>query len=418
MNSTERVEMLTWESARARIEALCARRRLPRETVAIGQAAGRVLAGDVHAPIDLPPFANAAMDGFALQGRDLAAEGEIRLRIIGTRLAGDSTGIECGPGECVRITTGAAMPATTDTVVIKENVRIEGDWAVIGPGEAAGSHVRPAGDDVARNERIASAGDSIGVGLLGMLAALGMDPVEAFRQPRVSVLSTGDELVLPGMPRSGAQIYNSNGYSIAAMLRASGLDPACAAPGFEHVRDDRVALREAILRAAERSDVIITSGGVSAGEADHLPGLVEELGRIEFWKVRMRPGMPFLCGEVGDALIFCLPGNPVSTVASFQCLLRPGLDVLMGKSRVQRPWHARLGKPVHKRHARTEFMRGQVSSQPDGTLRVEAVAKQGSAMIHGLLGANALIVVPEAARELEAGSVVEVLPLPGAYWGT
>jgi molybdopterin molybdotransferase len=405
------------EQAQCCVAEVCARRQPPVEQVLLQYAFGRILAEDVVAPRDQPLFANSAMDGFALRGADLPQTGQRRFHLVGTRLAGDSTATMIGVGECLRITTGAPIPDGADTVVIKEHVEVDGDSVVIRAGEVAGSHVRPPGEDFREGEIVARRGTRLRAAHLAALASAGRDNVQVSNQPRVGIITTGDELVMPGNECGLAQLYNSNGFALAAMLQSSGVvlprdsNDETGLP-FLHLSDDRDQIRSALRDAAQTADVILTSGGVSAGEADFLPGLVAELGRIHFWKVRMRPGMPVLFGEIGGALIFCLPGNPVSTAATFLCLVRPALAIMQGGNIVGPPLkHALLGKAIRKSHERTEFLRAICEVGSDGRLRVMPVERQGSSMIRGLVEANALIMVPEQVRDLDAGDVVQILEL-------
>lgn len=399
---------LSVAQAQQRVLELCATRELSAETVALESALGRVLAEDFVAPHDQPPFANSAMDGFALRGADLPRAGERRFRLVGQVLAGAASAPDCGEGECVRITTGAPLPRGADTVVIKENVRTDGDAVVVAAGEAAFANVRPAGEDYRAGEIALRAGMRLTPARLGVLASLGQAHVRVARLPRVALFVTGDELVPPSRALGFGQIHDSNRYSLGAMLRQCGIE----AEPVAHLRDDPAALREALRAAGERCDLVVSSGGVSAGEADFLPGLVAELGKVHYWKVRMKPGMPVLCGEVGRALVFALPGNPVSTIATFLTLVRPALAALQGAAEsAQRTWRARLSGPLAKKHDRAEFLRASLESRDDGSLWVTVLRKQGSGMLRGVAEADALIFVPEEARELDAGAVVEVLPL-------
>ena len=394
--------------ARERMLSIGADRKLGVESVEVDHALGRVLSTDFVAPFDLPPFANSAMDGFALRSADVAESREISLRIVGTRFAGDGSPIAIGVGECVRITTGAPIPAGADAIAIRENVRVDGDTASLTGPVAAGTHVRPAGEDMRRGEIAMQGGDLLTSGRLGALAAFGLRNVDVVRKPRAVVLTTGDELVEADTPLAAGQIYNSNRHSLAALLAETGVELL----RHQHVLDDPAALSAALTTAGAEADLILTSGGVSAGEADFLPRLLEDIGRVHFWKVRMRPGMPILVGEIGKALVCSLPGNPVSTMATFLALVRPGLDVMMG--RAPRPrWYARLAQPVRKTHARAEYMRATLQSREDGTLWAEPFPRQGSGMLHGMVRADALVLIPEEAHELTAGTVVEVLPLAG-----
>lgn len=403
---------LSVAEARQRVLDLCAHRRLPAEASTLEHALGRVLAEDVVAPHDQPPFANSAMDGFALRGEELPRSGEHRFRLVGQVLAGAASAPECGRGECVRITTGAPLPRGADTVVIKENVRVEGDAVVVTAGETAFANVRPAGEDYRAGELALRSGERLTPAQLGVLASFGRTQVQVARRPRAALFVTGDELVPPAQPLGFGQIHDSNRYSLGGLLRQCGIEPDPIA----HLRDDPAELRAALREAGERCDLIVSSGGVSAGEADFLPRLVAELGRVHFWKVRMKPGMPVLCGEIGCALVFALPGNPVSTMATFLTLVRPALAALQGATgRDVRSWRARLAAPLKKKHERAEFLRASLESREDGTLWATPLERQGSGMLRGVAEADALIVVPEEVHQLETGAAVDVLLLlPGS----
>lgn len=397
------------DAARARIVEICTARALGTEPAPLAAALGRVIAREVAAPFDVPGHANSAMDGFALRAADLPLEGEKALRLIGAILAGGAAAPEVTPGTCVRITTGAVLPAGADTVVMKENTRASGGTVWIASGTAPGANVRPAGEDYRRGETAIRRGTRLSPAHLGVLASFGATHVEVSRRPRAVLLTTGDELVPPGMPLGFGQIHDSNSCSLGALLAQNGVDVV----SHERVRDDPALLRDALERAGRAADLVVTSGGVSAGEADFLPALVEQIGRVHLWKVRIKPGMPFLFGEVGGALLFALPGNPVSGIAILLTLLRPGLDALTGAAPASRSLYARLLLPVHKRHARAEFQRAKLSCDLHGTLSAKPQPRQGSGMLRGVADADALIVLPEGEREFAAGDVVEVIPLPG-----
>jgi molybdopterin molybdotransferase len=403
---------LSVAQARARVLELCAGRQRAIDDVALEHALGRILAADLFARHDQPPFANSAMDGYALRGGELPAKGERRFRVAARMLAGNGADVRFGAGECVRITTGAPLPHDADTVVIKENVRIEGDCVVVG-AERSGANVRPAGEDIRAGECALRAGDTLTPARLGVLAACGHAFARVARRPRVALFVTGDELVPPGKALGYGQIHDSNRYSLGGMLRAFGVEPE----PVQHLRDDPATMRDALLDASSRCDLVISSGGVSAGEADFMPRLVAELGRVHFWKVRMKPGMPFLCGGIGDALVFALPGNPVSTLATFQLLVRPALLALQGAHDADAPpWKGRLAIRQSKRHERAEFLRARVEWRNDGACWATPVEQQGSGMLRGLAEADALVALPEGACELEAGTIVDILPLPGLAW--
>ncbi|WP_313918422.1 gephyrin-like molybdotransferase Glp [Tahibacter sp.] len=401
-------DLLTVAQARARVIARARARTLPHESVALEHALGRSLAGPVTVPIDVPAFANSAMDGFAVRGADLPASGERAFALVGTRFAGDGRDAVVGPGECLRVTTGAPLPRGANTVVIKENVRTEGEQVIVKAGETAGANVRPAGEDFACGESAFGAGTRLTPARLGALASFGGTHANVSRAPRAVLLTTGDEIVMPGTALQFGQIYNSNRYSLGAMLREAGVQLL----RHEHVRDDPEALRAALGCAAAEADLILSSGGVSAGEADFLPRLLAEFGTLDFWKVRMKPGMPLLFGEIDGALLFALPGNPVSSIATFQVLVRPALDIWAGRDPDISPrWHARLAEPVRKTHSRAEFLRASRDCRADGTLWVTPFPRQGSGVLRSVAEADCLIVVTEDVQALAAGDSVEILPL-------
>ncbi|MFT3792205.1 MAG: molybdopterin molybdotransferase MoeA [Rudaea sp.] len=400
---------LSLAEAQARIVQIAAQQALEGESVVLESALGRVLAEDVVAPADVPGFVNSAMDGYALRAADLDASGETRLRLAGAILAGGGEAPRVGPGTCVRVTTGAPLPQGADTVVMKENTRVDGDAIVVELGTPAGTHVRPAGEDYRAGDHALAAGAALTPAQLGVLASFGRTRVGVARRPRAVLLTTGDELVPAGQPLGFGQIHDSNRYSLGALLEQHGVELL----RHERLRDDPPALRVALAQAASDADVVVTSGGVSAGEADHLPNLLAEIGRVHLWKVRIKPGMPFLFGGIGRALVFSLPGNPVSGVATFLAFVRPALDAMTRRRARRANLRARLARAVSKTHSRVEFLRAALACDESGTLHATPLPKQGSGQLRGVAEADALIVLPEAAQEYAAGSVVEVLPLPG-----
>jgi molybdopterin molybdotransferase len=409
MNDSTFPTAIAVADARARLVALCAGRRLPAERVTLDAAYGRILAHDVSGDADVPGYANSAMDGYAVRGADLPDQGERTFALAGVRLAGDGRPASVGPGECVRITTGAPLPAGADTVVIKENVRLDGAGVVIAAGETPGANVRPAGEDYRAGEFAFAAGSVLTPARVGVLASFGYADVAVVRAPRAIVLTTGDEVIAPGTPLEHGQIYNSNRASLVGLLRGAGAQVV----RHEHLRDDPAALEDALRRAAQDADIVVTSGGVSAGEADHLPSLVARLGRVHFWKVRIKPGMPMLAGEIGDALLFCLPGNPVSGMATFLTLVAPALAAMAGRADDALHWYARTAVPIVKNHRRAEFQRARRESRNDGSVWVTPFPRQGSGVLRSVAEADCLIVLPEETTSLAIGDVVEFLALPG-----
>lgn len=394
------------EEALAIVASRAARHRLPIETLAVVDAHGRVLAEDVRAPHSLPPFLNAAMDGFALRGLDLPTHGERAFQLVGDVFAGAAAAPVVGPGQCVRITTGAPIPHGADTVVIKENVAVDDGHVTVRAGEKIGANVRAAGEDYAASDMALTAGTPLGAAQLAVLAALGVEQVQVRRQPRVVVIATGNELVPAGQPLGFGQIHESNAVMLVALAREMGVDVVST----RCVRDEPEALREALLDAAADADIVVSSGGVSAGEADHLPNVLGAIGEIHFHKVRLKPGMPTLFGQIGASLYFGLPGNPVASAVTFRVFAGFALRTLQGVSAVPKPMYARLAAPLHKRHARVELARCSLYTDGEGVLRASLHAKQGSGMLRGLAETDALALLPEGAREFAEGDVVMLWP--------
>ncbi|HET8941553.1 MAG TPA: gephyrin-like molybdotransferase Glp [Rudaea sp.] len=400
---------LSVADARSLIEEIAASHRMPIESVKLRDALDRILAIDIDAPRDIPGFVNSAMDGFAVRARDLPDANTKSFRLRGEILAGSSEPLVVGADECVRITTGAALPNGADTVVMKENTRTQGDCIMIAAGTAAGANVRAADDDFHAHDRGLSRGARLNPARIAVLAAFGMAEVATAQRPDAVLLTTGNELVAPGKPLSFGQIHDSNRYSLGGLLQQHG----ATLRRHERIADNPELLRDALLRAGDDADIVVTSGGVSVGEADFMPQLIAQIGEVVFWKVRMKPGMPMLFGRIGRALVFALPGNPVSGFATFLALVKPAIDAMCSATPSAQSLFARLTATIHKRHSRAEFQRARLSSDATGTLLATPNRAQGSGMLHSIVDADALIVLPESVHDFAAGDVVEVMPLPG-----
>lgn len=399
---------IAFAEAAAIVALVAAENRLSIERITVERAGGRVLAEDVVARMALPPFDNSAMDGFALRSADLSNDlpkGETRLRIVGEQFAGRALGLSIGPGECVRITTGAAMPDGADAVVMKEDTRTDGERVVITAKVAARTHVREAGEDVQPGDPVLAAGTRLTPAQASLAAALGLPDLAVYRRPSVAVFTTGDELRVPGLALGPGEIYDSNRALLQNLLTAEGLEPVA----WPILPDDPARMRALLRDAAAAFDVVITCGGVSAGEKDHLPALLDELGCVHFWKVLMRPGMPLLCGQIGHAQVLGLPGNPVSVLATFLTLGRKLFDGLQGSPGERSRMVARLAKPLRKQHNRREFLRGRLHFSADASLQVTPHPADGSHHLRGAAESDCLIVLPEAAQAYSIGAVVEVL---------
>jgi molybdopterin molybdotransferase len=382
------------------------------EKLALRSALGRILAEDIHSPIDVPSHTNSAVDGYALAGADLSPKSATKLRVIGTSWAGRPFEGRVHAGECVRIMTGAALSAGTDTVVMQEHVQTEGDAILIGPGLQPGENVRAAGEDLAKGQLALAKGKQIMPPELGLLASLGMAEVPVWRRLRVAFFSTGDELRSIGQPLAAGEIYDSNRYTLYGMLTRLGVDML----DMGVIRDDRDAIERAFLEAAANADAIITSGGVSVGEADYVKETLERLGQINFWQIAMKPGRPLAYGRVRSARFFGLPGNPVSVMVTFYQFVEQALRRMMGQGNA-RPAFAtfkvRCVSRLHKRPGRAEFQRAILETDAGGELVVHATGQQGSGILRSMSAANCFVILPRDSQTVEPGTLVDVQPFYG-----
>ena len=395
---------IAFAEAEAIVRDVAATHRLSVERVPVARAAGRVLAEDIVAPIALPSFDNSAMDGYALRAAD-TSEANASLRLIGEQFAGHPLGFCIGPGECARITTGAPLPEGADAVVMKENTRADGERIVLATAVARDVHVRRGGEDVAIGDLLLRAGTRLTPVQASLAAAVGFAELPVARRPTVAVFTTGDELRPPGQPLDSGTIYDSNRALLMNLLVAEGLEPFA----WPILPDDPDPMRALLRDAGNAFDVVITCGGVSAGEKDYLPGLLGELGGIHFWKVLMRPGMPLLLGMIGQAQVLALPGNPVSVLATFLTLGRQLLRGLQGDASPLPKIAARLSMPITKTHDRREFQRGRLDFDANGTVRVAPHPATASHRLRGAADSDCLIVLPEGPQQLPVDTVVEVL---------
>ncbi|MCX2862807.1 molybdopterin molybdotransferase MoeA [Paucibacter sp. PLA-PC-4] len=381
------------------------------EHLALRSALGRVLAEDIVSTINVPAGDNSAMDGYALRGSDLSAEGETRLLVAGTSFAGGPAGHDLAPGQCQRIMTGALMPPGLDTVVPQEFTRLDGDTVVIPAGLLrAGDNRRLAGEDLALGQVALAAGKRLRPADLGLLASLGRAEVPVRRRLRVAMLSTGDELRSIGEPLSAGCVYDSNRYTLWALLHQLGVDVL----DLGVVRDDPGALRAAFETAAASADAIISTGGVSVGEADHTKRVMAELGEVLFWKIAMRPGRPMAIGRINEAILFGLPGNPVAVMVTFYAFVRDALLAMAGAAPHPLPWlRAACLQPLRKKTGRTEYQRGIVSRAPDGGWQVQITGNQGSGILSSMSQANGLVVLGHEQGDMAVGELVDVMPFEG-----
>jgi molybdopterin molybdotransferase len=379
------------------------------ESCAIRDALGRTLARDIVSAFDVPAHDNSAMDGYALRGGELHADQPTRLQVVGAGLAGQHFEGSVPPMGCVRITTGAVMPAGLDTVVPQEFTRSDGAAAiVIPPGVLRrGDNRRLAGEDLARGDAALQAGRRLRPADIGLLASLGLAEVVVYRRLRVAFFSTGDELRSIGEPLDTGCVYDSNRYTVWAMLQRLGVD----AIDLGVVRDQPAALAAAFTQAAACADAVITSGGVSVGEADHTKRIMAELGEVLFWRIAMRPGRPMAIGRIGDAILFGLPGNPVAVMVTFYAFVRDALLAMGGAAPQPLPMlRAASTAAIRKKPGRTEYQRGIVTRAADGGWQVEVTGAQGSGILRSMSVANGLVVLGHGQGNVDAGGPVDVLP--------
>jgi molybdopterin molybdotransferase len=383
------------------------------ERVHIRQVLGRVLAADVVSPLAVPGHDNSAMDGWAVRFADLAAAGETTLARIGESFAGKPFHGSLGAGQAVRIFTGGVMPAGSDTVVMQERATETPGGVRIAAGAVtkAGQNRRFAGEDLKAGAVVFHAGQPLRPAEIGMLASLGINEVAVFRRLRVAFFSTGDELQAIGRPLAEGEIYDSNRYTLHGMLTRLG----CEVIDMGVVRDVPDDLERAFATAAANADVVITSGGVSVGEADFVKVLLDQLGEVLFWKIAMKPGRPLAYGRIGGAHFFGLPGNPVSVMVTFYQFVRDALLVLQGRAAVEPVpmFKAQLAVPIRKAPGRTEFQRGILAPGADGTWTVRTTGDQGSGILSSMSQANCFIVLGTDTGNVAAGESVDVQLLEG-----
>lgn len=384
------------------------------EMLALRASLGRVLARDVISAINVPSHDNSAMDGYALRGSDLAASGDTVLTVAGTGFAGAQFSGRVGPGQCVRIMTGAVMPEGLDTVVPQEFTKADGERITVPAGVVrTGDNRRLAGEDLAKGEAALKAGRVLRPADVGLLASLGQAEVPVLRRLRVAFFSTGDELRSIGEPLDEGCVYDSNRYTLWGMLQRLGVELI----DMGVVRDDPAALEAAFRHAAENADAVITSGGVSVGEADHTKQVMKSLGDVLFWKIAMRPGRPMAIGRITsrghDAILFGLPGNPVAVMVTFYAFVRDALLAMSGAAAQPLPMlRAASTQAIRKKAGRTEYQRGIVTRAGEGW-RVEITGSQGSGILRSMSVANGLVVLGHEQGNVAAGDLVDVLPFDG-----
>ena len=395
-------------------EALIAARVPPlagEEAVPLRAALGRVLARDIAAPVALPPFFNSAVDGYAFRHADLAAGGDTRLAIVGRLAAGHTRGASVGPGEAVRVFTGAPMPAGTDTVIMQEDARADAGVLVLPPGLKRGANARPAGEDVALGAVALSSGRRLAAPEIGMAAALGLTTLPVRPRVRVGVFSTGDELAEPGTPLGPGKTYDSNRFTLLALL--SRLPAEASDLGI--LPDDAGRTAAALAEAARSHDLLLTSGGVSTGEEDHVRAAIEQGGRLVFWRLAVKPGRPAAMGVIGGTPVVGLPGNPVAAVVTFLHLARPLVLRLAGAAPEALPRFPAASEFAYRKKAgRREYVR--VTLAPGDPLPLaRKFPREGAGLLSSLTASHGFAELPEETVQVAPGDRLAVLPFAAAF---
>jgi molybdopterin molybdotransferase len=376
------------------------------ETVALVDADGRILARDIIAPLPLPPFTNSAVDGYALPGSELPRDKERAFPVSG-RVAAGAAAQAVQPGHAVRIFTGAPMPVGTDTVFMQEDVRIDDNGHVVLPaGLKVGANVRPAGEDIPQGHVALRAGQRLRPQDIALAAAFGLTGLDVIRRIRVAVFSTGDELASPGTPRAAAQLFDSNRFMLIAMLKRLG----CEVSDLGILRDEREPLAQALKQVAGRHDLILTTGGVSTGEEDHVKAGVEAVGSLVLWRMAIKPGRPVAMGIIGGTPFIGLPGNPVASFVTFVHVVRPTVLALSGALATPLvPIPVRAAFTYKKKSGRREYVRVMLRQAADGALEAMKFPREGAGLLSSLVDTDGLVELGEAVTKVEPGDRVGFL---------
>jgi molybdopterin molybdotransferase len=376
------------------------------ETVALAAADGRILARDISAPLPLPPFTNSAVDGYAVASRDLPLDQEQTFPITGRVQAGATAQAPVKPGQAMRIFTGAPMPEGADTVFMQEDVRVEEGNVVLPAGLRPGANVRPAGEDIALGHAALKAGQRLRPQDVALAAAFGLTKIEVNRRIRVAVFSTGNELVSPGESRAAAQLFDSNRFMLMAMLARLG----CEVSDLGILRDERASLASALRKVAGSHDLILTTGGVSTGEEDHVKAGVESAGKLVLWRMAIKPGRPVAMGIIGGTPLIGLPGNPVASFVTFVHVVRPTVLALMGAAQERLvPMPVRAAFSYKKKSGRREYVRVSLRKAADGVLEAAKFPREGAGLLSSLVDTDGLVELGEAVTQVEPGQMVGFL---------
>jgi len=377
------------------------------QTVILPNALGKTLAEDVISPMNVPVYQNSAMDGYAFNAKELSNKVGVELKNCGTSLAGNPYEGHLNTGECIRIMTGAKIPENADTVIEQEKVKVNGNLIQISNAVKPGQNVRHIGEDIAKDQVVLTAGQVLGAAQSGVLASLGLASLKVRRQPRVAIFSSGDEIRSIGESLEGSQIYDSNRYTISGMLKGLGAEVI----DMGVVPDNQASIKNALTEAAVEADMIITSGGVSVGDADYIKQCLDELGQTHFNLLHLKPGRPLTFGQIDQTPFFGLPGNPVAVMVTFMYFVRPAIKLMMGQADIDQ---INLSIPcetsLRKLAGRTEIQRGILVQDPHKGLIVKTTGKQGSGVLSSMSKGNCFIYLDDENESVEAGDHVTVHP--------
>ncbi len=404
--------LMSVDEAKARIAALITPLSIA-EACPVGQSRDRVLATDITAPFNVPPHDNSAVDGFAILSRDIPQQGRKKLAISDTLHAGDRRPCQLLPGHCIRIMTGAKIPSGADTVIMQEHVEQGDDYILIDGQHKAGDNIRRAGEDLRSGEIILPRGKCLTPPDIGLLASIGNGEISVKRKLRVAIASTGNEVFDIGQKPPENGIFDSNRYSLAAALDS----PAIEIINLGIIKDDPEALQRQFQRASEYSDVIISSGGVSVGEADHTKTALQTCGQINFWKLAIKPGRPLAFGRLNQCLFFGLPGNPVAVMVTFYLFVKPALEQKLGITlpRLAPTLQVKTLENIRKKPGRTEIVRGILQQMENGEWQVKTTGKQGSGILRSMSLANCFIVLEHERGMVKSGEKVTAQPFFGLF---
>ena len=383
------------------------------QIINIETAKGRTLSQSINAAFNVPQFNNSAVDGYGLNSQDLPVEGITSLQIIDAAFAGKPSSQTISSGQCIRIMTGAIIPAGVDTVIMQEHVQLNNNSISIDYRHQAGQNIRLAGEDIQKDETILQTGHFLTPADIGLIASLGIGEIKVRRKLRVAIASTGNEVISIGDSHKGSNLYDSNRYSLCAALDRPDIEII----NLGILEDTPAALLHSFTLASQSADMIISSGGVSVGDADHTKTALQQSGQVDFWKIAIKPGRPLAFGSLGKSVFFGLPGNPVAVMVTFYQFVLPAIEAMLGikNKAIQPTMQVMSSENIRKKPGRTEIVRGIISQNTDGTWSVKSTGKQGSGILRSMSLANAFIILEHDRSSVKSGELVTVQPFSGLF---